>query len=135
MSWDVVLIRTKDNNEPLDEIEAENIIPFTRTEIIGEMSKIALAQNAFYDKDNPSCHAIYNDKWSVEFLAGDREEEETVMLMIRGSEEPKEVLKALAENLGTRVADCGTGEFMEFDAPSGFEAWKKYRDKIIEQRR
>ena len=27
MSWDVVLIRTKTNKEPLEEIESENIIP------------------------------------------------------------------------------------------------------------
>lgn len=131
MSWDVVLIRTESNKEPLDMIESENIIPFTREEITQELAKTAASFGADCDCENPAWQTMYGNGWSIEFCADEGDESESVMLLIRGNTEPAEVLKAFAEALGARLVDCGTGEFMDFDRPSGFEAWRAYRDKII----
>lgn len=39
MSWDVVMIRTNTNNEAMDEIKDENIIPFKQAEIDEALKK------------------------------------------------------------------------------------------------
>ena len=43
MNWDVLMIRTKTNNEAeLRVIASENIIPFKQTEIADEIKKISV---------------------------------------------------------------------------------------------
>lgn len=58
--------------------------------------------------------------WSIEFNVGDSEENESVMLHIRGGKELTGVLKALVNDLRTRLIDCSTGEFMELGTTSSF---------------
>lgn len=43
MSWDIYLVRTETNTEPEREISEENIIKFTREEVIREL--VLLAEN------------------------------------------------------------------------------------------
>lgn len=129
MSWDVVLIRTKTNKEPLEEIESENIIPFSFAEFTQEMQKIAGQQSAEYDPTIAS-QLMRTNTWSIEVYP--EEENESIGLSIRGSEEPTEVLKALHKDLGCRLIDCCTSEFIDFTKSSSFEKWKSYRDQIIE---
>ena len=52
MSWDVIMIRTKTNNEAIDEIKSENIILFKQTEIACEIKKISARLGAVYNCDN-----------------------------------------------------------------------------------
>lgn len=131
MSWDVVLIRTKGNDESIKEINTDNMIPFKQMEIAKEIKRIASIVSAKYDCDDLAWPTMDTDKWSIEFNVGDDEETESVMLCIRGGEEPAEVLKELAKSLNTRLYDCSSGEFLKFDIPSGFADWKAYRDKVI----
>lgn len=131
MSWDVVLIRTKSNDESVNEIDTDNMILFKQIEIAKEIKRIASLVSARYNCDDLAWPTMEANKWSIEFYVGDDEETESVMLGIRGSEEPTEVLKELAEGLNTRLYDCSSGEFMEFDIPSRFADWKAYRDKVI----
>lgn len=128
---DVVLIRTKGNDEPLKEINTDNMILFKQMEIAKEIKRIAAIVSAKYNCDDLAWPTMDTDKWSIEFNGGADEETESVMLCIRGGEEPTEVLKELAESLNTRLYDCSSGEFLEFDIPSGFSDWKAYRDKVI----
>lgn len=131
MSWDVVMIRTKSNSEALDEIESENIIPFKQAEIADEVRKIAAEMGAVCNCDNLAWQNLDSDKWSIEFSVGEDAETESVMLMIRGGEEPQEVFAVLAADLHTRLIDCSTGEFFCPGQPTSFERWKKYRDQIV----
>ncbi len=130
MSWDVLMIRTKTNNETLDEITSENIIPFKRTEIANEIKKISAELGAIYNCDDLSWQNLGSDSWTIEFNIGKDTETECVMLHIRGSE-PKEVFAILIADLNTRLVDCSTSEFITMGKPTSFERWKAYRNKIV----
>lgn len=131
MSWDVLMIRTKTNNEAeLAAITIENIIPFKQTEIADEIKKISAELGALYDCNDLSWQYLGNDSWSIEFNFGNAMETECVMLHIRGGE-PKEVFSILIADLNTRLVDGSTGEFITPGKPTSFERWKAYRDKIV----
>lgn len=131
MSWDVCLIRTKKNDEYVEEISSDNIIPFKQMEIAEEIKAISGNVAARYNCDDLSWQTMEAATWSIEFNVGEEEENDAVMLQIRGGEEPIEVLKALANDLRTRILDCSKGNFMEFNSASGFSDWKAYRDRVI----
>ncbi|MCM1535148.1 MAG: hypothetical protein NC126_04420 [Clostridium sp.] len=117
MSWDVVMIRTKTNSERLDEIKSENIIPFIQAEIAGEIKKIAMELGAAYACNTLSWQWLGSEAdsepvWDIEFNIGEKAEEETVMLHLRGNI-PKAAFIALITDLNARLIDCGTGEDLE----------------------
>lgn len=131
MSWDVVMIRTKTNDEAaIDAIASENIILFRQTEIADEIEKISAELGAIYNCDDLSWQNLDSDSWSIEFNVGKEAETECVMLHIRGGE-PREVFAILAADLNTRLVDGSTGEFIIPGKPTSFERWKAYRDKIV----
>ena len=133
MSWDVLMIRTKTNNEAeLRVIESENIIPFKQTEIADEIKKISAELGALYDCNDLSWQHLDSDSWSIEFNVGKDTETECVMLHIRGGE-PKEVFSILMTDLNIRLVDGSTGEFITPGKPTSFERWKAYRDKIVNE--
>ena len=116
MSWEILLIRTIENNEEVNEIEADNIVPFKKTEIADEIKKIATTMKVEYDCEHLEWQAIVgNDEWDIEFSLEECEENETVMLHVRGNEETSEALKMLANDLGARLLECCTGDFIELD--------------------
>ncbi|MDO5558146.1 MAG: hypothetical protein Q4F95_00955 [Oscillospiraceae bacterium] len=131
MSWDVIMIRTKNNNEPPDSISDDMLVPFTQTEIIMKLKKISEYINAGYDFSDPSWQIMTADNWSVEFNIGDGDEAAAIMLCIRGNNEPTELLKEIAIEFGTRLLDGSNGEFIDFTHPTCFDAYKAYRDKIF----
>ncbi len=134
MSWDVLMIRTRTNNEEtIDEIESKNIIPLKQIEIENEIKKISAECGAFYNCDDLSWQILVSEHWSIEFNIGKDAETEAVTLHIRGGEEPKEVFSALAADLNIRLIDGDTGEFIHPGEPTSFENWKAYRDKIVSQ--
>ena len=130
MSWDVAMIRTKTNTEPIDEITSENIIPFKQTEIADEIKKISAELGAVYNCDYLAWQNLDSDRWSIEFNVGEDTETESVMLHISGGE-PTAVFAVLIADLNTRLMDCSTGEFIIPGQPTSFERWKAYRDKIV----
>lgn len=72
MSWEVVMIRTKTNDEEaLYAIKCENIIPFKQTEIADEIKKISAELGASYECDDLSWQALSSDNWVIEFSVGD----------------------------------------------------------------
>ena len=132
MSWDVVMVRTKTNGEALKDIACENIVPFTQTEIAEAVKKAAAALGAAYDCADLSYQHLGCGGWSIEFNVGGEPETESVMLHVRGAEEPKEAFALIASALNARLIDCGTGEFITQGGAGSFERWKKYRDGILD---
>ena len=132
MSWDVVMVRTKTNGEALKDIACENIVPFTQTEIAEAVKKAAAALGAAYDCADLSYQHLGCGGWSIEFNVGGEPEAESVMLHVRGAEEPKEAFALIASALNARLIDCGTGEFITHGGSGSFERWKKYRDGILD---
>ena len=130
MSWDVLMIRTKSNREEtIYAIKSENIIPFKQTEIADEIKKISAELGAICNCDDLSWQNL--NSWSIEFNVGNNAETESVMLHIRGGEEPKAVFAALTADLDTRLVDGCNCEFIVLGEPTSFEKWKAYRDKIV----
>lgn len=132
MSWDVVMVRTKTNGEALKDIAGENIVHFTQTEIAEAVKNAAAALGASYDCADPSYQHLGCGGWSIEFNVGGEPEAESVMLHVRGAEEPKEAFALISSALNARLIDCGTGEFITQDGAGSFERWKKYRDGILD---
>ncbi|MBE5866043.1 MAG: hypothetical protein E7292_07515 [Lachnospiraceae bacterium] len=130
MSWDVYLIRTKTNTEPYDRIKDEDIIPFTRKEIL---DKIVLLANELElqveDLDTNFPH-LRGKGWSIEFCFWDEDPCEIVDIQVRGSYNPTKVLARLKEDLQTRIFDMHRGKYIEDGQESGFEDWKKLAERI-----
>lgn len=132
MSWDVLMIRTKSNREEtIYAIKSENIIPFKQTEIADEIKKISAELGAICNCDDLSWQNLDSNSWSIEFNVGNNAETESVMLHIRGGEEPKAVFAALTADLDTRLVYGCNCEFIVLGEPTSFEKWKAYRDKIV----
>ena len=128
MSWDVLMIRTKSNREEtIYAIKSENIIPFKQTEIADEIKKISAELGAICNCDDLSWQNLDSNSWSIEFNVGNNAETESVMLHIRGGEEPK----AVFADLDTQLVDGCNCEFIVLGEPTSFEKWKAYRDKIV----
>ena len=132
MSWDVVMVRTKTNGEALKDIAGENIVPFTQTEIAEAVKNAAAALGAAYDCADLSYQHLGCGGWSIEFNVGGETEAESVMLHVRGAEEPKEAFALISSALNARLVDCGTGEFITQGGAGSFERRKKYRDGILD---
>lgn len=132
MSWDVVMVRTKTNGEALKDIAGENIVPFTQTEIAEAVKNAAAALGAAYDCADLSYQHLGCVGWSIEFNVDGETEAESVMLHVRGAEEPKEAFALISSALNARLIDCGTGEFITQGGAGSFEHWKKYRDGILD---
>ena len=132
MSWDVVMVRTKTNGEALKDIAGENIVPFTQTEIAEAVKNAAAVLGAAYDCADLSYQHLGCGGWSIEFNVGGEAEAESVMLHVRGAEEPKEAFALIASALNARLIDCGTGEFITQGGAGSFERWQKYRDGILD---
>ena len=130
MSWDVVMVRTKTNGEALKDIAGENIVPFTQTEIAEAIKKAVAALGASCDCADLSYQHLCCGGWSIEFNVGGEPEAESVMLHVRGAEEPKEAFAIISSALNARLIDCSTGEFITHDGAGSFERGKKYRDGI-----
>lgn len=131
MSWDVYLTRTKNNIEAYNKIADEDIIPFTRKEIVDEIVLLARELELETADLNDKFPHLRGDGWSIEFSFWDEEPYETVDLQVRGIKNPTEVFARLKKDLRTRIFDMHGGKFIEDESESGFEAWKNFTDKVI----
>ncbi len=127
MSWDVCLVKTNTNSEQSVEDIAEVVDIATRE----EFAELLAAAYPDSNCDDLSWLILNTDSFSIEFNVGDEPVIDSIMLHIRGSEEPTAVIQTLCTALACRAIDTSTGEFMDFEQPSGFSEWKTYRDKII----
>lgn len=152
MSWSLDLIRTKTNTEPYGEEKYENIIFFTKDEIIKtlseisemidiriEESEIVTVEDTEIDLDSFFIVHVYGKNWSIELgfynwctYSEKDMTYDTIELQVRGNTEPKEFLLLLAEKLGARLFDMSTGTFWTGDG-SGFSDWKSLCDRIAKE--
>lgn len=76
------------------------------------------------------------DGFSIEFNVADEDPLHSLMLHIRGGNEERvfAILREVAAALDRRAIDCSTGRLLDFsaeDVAAGFQAWRRYRDKIV----
>lgn len=131
MSWDVVMIRTTNNNEEFDSINDDDIIKFSKKEVIDVIVKISEEIGAVAeDLDTEYAH-LRGNGWSIEFSFWDNEPYDTILLGVRGITEPEETFQLLTKYLRVRLFDLYSKCFLEDRSESGFGKWKKHCDKII----
>lgn len=139
MSWTLELIRTKTNTEPYGEEKDENVIPFTKSEILNCINDIHEIMNiSIEDAESDFIH-VYGEKWRVEicfwkerYYSENDNRYYTVELQIRGGTEPKEFLSLFTEKLNARLFDMSAGNFWTDDG-SGFSDWKNLCDRIVKE--
>lgn len=131
MSWDVYLTRTKSNTEAYNKIADEDIIPFTRKEIVDEIVLLARELELETADLNDKFPHLRGDGWSIEFSFWDEEPYETVDLQVRGIKNPTEVFARLKKDLQARIFDMHSGKYIEDESQSAFEDWKNFTEKII----
>lgn len=139
MSWSLYLNRTKTNTEPYDEEKDEDIIPFTKDEIIKTLYEISeIMDIRIEDAESDFAH-VYGEKWSIEICFWEQllySEKDmtycTIELQVRGNTEPKEFLSLLSEKLSARLFDTSAGVFWTVDG-SGFSDWKSHCNRIAKE--
>ncbi len=133
MSWDIYLVRTETNTESKRQISEENIIKFTREEVIRELVLLAKELGVSAEDLETKYVHLRGDNWSIEFNFGDGMElYNTIDMEVRGTKQPTEVLSRLKKDLKARILDMCAGEFWEEDCTSGFEGWKALNTQVIQ---
>lgn len=139
MSWSLDLIRTKTNTEVYGKEKDEDVIPFTKDEIIKTLSEISritdirIEESEIVPVEDTEINLnsffivhVYGKNWSIEFgfynwceYSEKDMTYDTIELQVRGNTEPKEFLLLLSEKLRARLFDMSTGTFWTGDG-SGF---------------
>ncbi|MDE5557583.1 MAG: hypothetical protein K2J32_07835 [Ruminococcus sp.] len=139
MSWSLYLNRTKTNTEPYDEEKDENIIPFTKDEIITTLHEICGIINVNIEDTESKFVQVYSEKWRIEICFWEQllySEKDmtycTIELQVWGNTEPKEFLSLLVEKLRARLFDMKAGTFWTVDG-SGFSDWKSFCNRIAKE--
>ena len=125
MSWDVVLIKTETNKEPIEDIK--NPIPFDSEAFIKEIKKHV----PDLDTKDKTWLLLNREYYSVEFNMGKDKKTDCIMLHVRGSREPEDLFEIIKEKFQCRIYDCSSGEFIKSGTESAFGKWKEYKDKVI----
>ncbi|MDR2861313.1 MAG: hypothetical protein LBV07_02025 [Syntrophobacterales bacterium] len=126
MSWDVILIKTETNAESMEEIS--DPVPVMRKDLQNAICEFLPEAKVFPDEI-----ILSMPDYSVEIMLED-ELLDCISLFIRGKNAPLELLGWLCEKLGCRAYDTSTDKFLDFgSSASGFEQWKTYRDRVLEQ--
>lgn len=138
MSWSLYLNRTKTNTEPYDEEKDEDIIPFTKDEVIKTLYEISEIINIHIEDTESKFVQVYSEKWRIEICFREQllySEKDmtycTIELQVWGSTEPKEFLSLLTEKLNARLFDMYAGNFWTGDG-SGLADWKSHCNRIAE---
>ena len=140
MSWSLYLNRTKTNTEPYGKEKDEDVIPFTKSEILDCITDISETMNIsiedtgnLYGEDN--LIYVYSEEWTIKMwlwksclYSGNSYY--VVELEVKAYSEPKEFLSLLAEKLHARLFDMYSETFWTVDG-TGFSNWKNHVDKII----
>lgn len=122
MSWSLYLIRTKTNTEPYSEEKDEDIIPFTKDEIIKTLSEISGIIDVRIENIESVFVNVWGENWRVEICFWEHllfSEKDmtyyTIELEVRGITEPKEFLSLLTGKLNARIFDMSAGKFWTAD--------------------
>lgn len=126
MSWDVYMIRTKTNLEPLDRIQYLDVLKFEKKEVMQELEVLSKELNLEIEGKDTKYVYLRGKNWSIEFEFWDGKEPYfNIDMEIRGMHEPIDILNRLKKDLNTRIVDMSTGTFWEDKRKSGFSNWSK----------
>ena len=121
MSWDAVLLRTKDDaGEPW---EAEELPLGKRADVLKAIMDVFPSAGW----DNPTQLFYRDGDLSIEFRFQGKNPVDSVLLEVRGEGDPIAPLLDLAARNGWQVLDCSTSEFIDPKNPSdtGFDGYRK----------
>ncbi|EAF6699988.1 hypothetical protein AUQ54_15470 [Listeria monocytogenes] len=124
MSWDVALIKTKTNQEKLDEIK--ETVSFSKTEFMDVLTN----QYPSTIVNDSSWIVMDTEKHLIEFNIGKEENIDCIMMHIRRSD-PREVIEFLCVTLQCRAIDISKTAFIDSKKATSFETWQKFKDKVI----
>ena len=132
MSWDLTAIKTKRHVQLVSDLTEEDCVPLERQQMITELEKAAKVCDAHLDTSNPSWLVIQKREWLIEFsLSKHREQLITMGLRVRGSREPTEVFAYLIQQLGMRLVEWSTGEFLDLSKQSSFGRWQEWSERAL----
>ncbi|MDE6538670.1 MAG: hypothetical protein K2K66_00625 [Ruminococcus sp.] len=138
MSWSLFLERTKTNTEPYGEEKDEDVIPFTKSEILACIADMPETMNISIENAESNSIYVYGKEWyriDVCFWEECMYSENSyyvVELEIKSVSEPKEFLSLLAEKLRARLFDMYAGVFWTVDG-TGFSDWKSHCNRIAKE--
>ncbi len=131
MSWDIYMIRTKTNLEPINQIQYLDVLKFEKKEVVQELELLSREMNLIIDGIDARYVYLRGDDWSIEFDFGDGKEPYfNIDMEVRGRYEPTDILNRLKKDLKTRIVDMNTGTFWEAEGKSGFSDWSKLNKEI-----
>lgn len=132
MSWDLTAIKTKRHVQSVSDLTEEDCVPLERQQMIAELEKAATVCDAHLDTSDPSWLVMQKREWLIEFsLSKHREHLITMGLFVRGSKEPTEVFAYLIQELGMRLVEWSTGEFLDLSKQSSFQHWQEWSDRVL----
>lgn len=132
MSWDLTAIKTKRHVQSVSDLTEEDCVPLERQQMIAELEKAAKVCDAHLDTSNPSWLIMQKKEWLIEFsLSKHREQLITMGLSVRGSKEPTEVFAYLIQELGMRLVEWSTGEFLDLSKQSSFGHWQEWSERVL----
>ncbi len=137
MSWSLYLNRTKTNTEPYGEEKDEDVIPFTKSEILDCITDIAKTMNISIEDTESKIIYVYSQEWSINMWFWEKclysgNSYYVVELEIKAASEPKEFLSLLTEILHARLFDMNADTFWTVDG-TGFSDWKSLCDRIAKE--
>lgn len=132
MSWDLTAIKTKRHVQSVSDLTEEDCVPLERQQMIAELEKAATVCDAHLDTSDPSWLVMQKREWLIEFsLSKHREHLITMGLFVRGSKEPTEVFAYLIQQLGMRLVEWSTGEFLDLSKQSSFGRWQEWSERVL----
>jgi hypothetical protein len=132
MSWDLTAIKTKRHVQSVSDLTEEDCVPLERQQMIAELEKAAKTCDAHLDTSDPSWLVMQKREWLIEFnLSKHGEQLITMGLRVRGSREPTEVFAYLIQQLGMRLVEWSTGEFLDLSKQSSFGHWQEWSERVL----
>ncbi|MDO4661096.1 MAG: hypothetical protein Q4B27_03030 [Candidatus Saccharibacteria bacterium] len=133
MSWDLTAIKTKRHIQSVSDLTEEDCAPLERQQMIAELEKAAKTCDAHLDTSDPSWLVMQKREWLIEFSLGKQPRERliTMGLRVRGSKEPTEVFAYLIQELGIRLVEWSTGEFLDLSKQSSFGHWQEWSERVL----
>ncbi|MCM1316237.1 MAG: hypothetical protein NC205_06960 [Prevotella sp.] len=137
MSWSLFLNRTKMNTEPYGEEKDEDVIPFTKSEILYCITDISKTMNISIEDTENHIMYVYGQEWSINMWFWKKclyseNSYYVVELEIKAASERKEFLSLLAKKLNARLFDMYADTFWTVDG-TGFADWKSFCYRIAKE--
>jgi hypothetical protein len=110
MSWDLTAIKTKRHVQSVSDLTEEDCVLLERQQMIAELEKAAKACDAHLDTSDPSWLIMQKREWLIEFSLS---------------------FAYLIQELGMRLVEWSTGEFLDLSKQSSFGHWQKWSERVL----